>query len=214
MAVVDEDRRPSRLGVRVGGQAADVPAVAHREQRQHRDLRVLGRVQRPEQRLQRHARAEHARVELVPQRLGLEVRRGKLERREVDRLVIGGGLALVAQHLLGDADAPERQRHAHHRPAVEQALDPRLGLAARLGVPVARERLDERLAILQLQRLDLVGPAHVQVDRPLVGRGVGARALERAQQLARADVDDREHVGRGRAQRDARGRVILAPAPG
>ncbi len=49
VAVVDEDRRAPRLGVEVGGQPADVPAVAHRDQRQHRDLRVLGRVQRAQQ---------------------------------------------------------------------------------------------------------------------------------------------------------------------
>ncbi len=51
--VVDEDRRHAGLRVEVGRQPADVPAVAHRDQRQHGDLRVLGRVQRAEQRLER-----------------------------------------------------------------------------------------------------------------------------------------------------------------
>ena len=55
VAVVDEDRRPAGLRVGVGREAADVPAVAHREQRQHRDLRVLGGVQRAEQQLRREA---------------------------------------------------------------------------------------------------------------------------------------------------------------
>ena len=53
VAVVDEDRRPAGLRVRVRRQPADVPAVAHREQREHGDLRVLGRVQRAEQVLAR-----------------------------------------------------------------------------------------------------------------------------------------------------------------
>src|SRR4029078_4455344 len=46
VAVADEDRRPPRLEVEVGREAADVPAVAHRPERQQRDQRVLGGVQR------------------------------------------------------------------------------------------------------------------------------------------------------------------------
>src|ERR687891_1913294 len=50
VAVVDEDRRRGGLVVDVRGEAADVPAVAHRPQRQERDERVLRRVQRAEER--------------------------------------------------------------------------------------------------------------------------------------------------------------------
>jgi len=45
VTVVDEDCRATRLGVGVGRQAADVPAIAHGDQRQDRDLGVLDRVQ-------------------------------------------------------------------------------------------------------------------------------------------------------------------------
>ena len=41
------------LEVDVGREPADVPAVAHRDQRQDGDLAVLGRVQRAEQDLER-----------------------------------------------------------------------------------------------------------------------------------------------------------------
>ena len=58
VAVVDEDRRAAGLRVEVGRQAADVPAVAHRQQRQHGDLRVLGGVQRAEQQLAAGSRRE------------------------------------------------------------------------------------------------------------------------------------------------------------
>src|SRR5881397_1640268 len=44
VAVVDEDGRRSGVEVEVGGEAADVPAVAHCPQGQERDQRVLGRV--------------------------------------------------------------------------------------------------------------------------------------------------------------------------
>src|ERR1019366_4282981 len=78
VAVVDEDRRPAGLRVVVGGQPADVPAVAHGDQREDRDLGVLGGVQGAQQRLQRHrlARGELLGVELEPQRLGGKALRG------------------------------------------------------------------------------------------------------------------------------------------
>ena len=53
VAVVDEDRRPAGLRVQLVDRPADVPAVAHRQQREHGDLRVLGRVQRAEQLVER-----------------------------------------------------------------------------------------------------------------------------------------------------------------
>ena len=44
MAVVNEYRRAPGLVVIVGREAADVPSVAHSDQRKHRDLRMLGGV--------------------------------------------------------------------------------------------------------------------------------------------------------------------------
>ena len=98
------------LVVVVGRQAADVPAVAHRDQRQHRDLRVLGGVQRAEQRVQRAGTADLLVAELVPERLRDEVLLGQVERVEVDHLVVGEALALVGDHLLGDRHDAEAQR--------------------------------------------------------------------------------------------------------
>ena len=60
VAVVDEDRRAAGLRVQVGREAADVPAVAHRQQREDGDLRVLGGVQRAEERLERQRRIEQS----------------------------------------------------------------------------------------------------------------------------------------------------------
>ena len=53
MALVDEDGRPTGLWMGVDGEAADVPAVTHGDQRQDRDLPVLQRVQRTQQQLGR-----------------------------------------------------------------------------------------------------------------------------------------------------------------
>ena len=50
VALVDEDRRQAGLLVDVRREPADVPAVAHREERQQRDQRVLGGVERRDER--------------------------------------------------------------------------------------------------------------------------------------------------------------------
>src|SRR5581483_6051096 len=49
VAVVDEHGRPAGLRVHVGRQPPDVPAVAHRPERQQRDQSVLGRVERAQE---------------------------------------------------------------------------------------------------------------------------------------------------------------------
>ena len=109
VAVVDEDRRAAGLGVEVGGEPADVPAIAHRDQGQHRDLGVLGGVERAEERLERDrvsaaaaalsgahcrprrpvdrqlAQPQRGGVELEPERLRGEARGGEVEPDELDR---------------------------------------------------------------------------------------------------------------------------------
>ena len=128
--VVDEDGRALGLEVVVGREAADVPPVAHRPERQHRDHRVLGRVQGSEQNLIGHAgkagmpfgrrrkrRLRHL-VELCqlfrlrhePDRLGRKGRLRQLERHDLDSLLRADRLALVADHLLGHLDLAEDER--------------------------------------------------------------------------------------------------------
>src|SRR5919204_3782052 len=74
VAVVDEDRRAARLVMDVRREAADVPAVAHRPEREQRDHRVLGRVERPEEPRHRLEPLELLRLRQVPDRLRLERR--------------------------------------------------------------------------------------------------------------------------------------------
>ena len=183
VAVVDEDRRRAGLVVDVGREAADVPAVAHRDQRQHRDLAVLGGVQRAEQHLARQRR-RHPVADHVPERLGDEVLLGQVERDDVDHLVVAEALALVGDHLLGDRDRAEAELHAE-RPALRlDLLDVDLGLLLHLRVVVAVERLHHRPPRADVELGDLVGAAEVQVDRAGVDRREGALGLDLAEHLA------------------------------
>ena len=80
VAVVDEDRRPAGLRVDVRGEAADVPAVAHRPEREQRDHRVLGGVERAEQAGIALEARELLGLGEVPDGLGLELGLRQLER--------------------------------------------------------------------------------------------------------------------------------------
>ena len=95
----------SGLEVEVGREAADVPAVAHRPERQQRDHRVLGGVQRAEQAsASPPARRACSGLGQVPDRLGLETssRAGRAS-TSLERRLVADRLLLVADHLLGDA---------------------------------------------------------------------------------------------------------------
>ena len=81
-------------------------------------------------------------------------------------------------------------------------LDVDLGLLLRPRVPVAVEARDDRPPAADVELLDLVGAAEVEVDRAGVDRREGALGLDQAEHLARLALDHRDRVGRGRAQRD------------
>ena len=146
--VIDEDRRCARLRVVVGREASDVPAVAHRDQRRHRDLGVLERVQRPEQQLQRKLLLAGACVRLEPQRLRREARGGQLEGVQPEVGVVGKPLALVGEHGLRDAHLPEAHAQPERLTAVEQAHDRGLRGSLGLRVPVPAKRAHERASAL------------------------------------------------------------------
>ena len=95
VAVVDEDRRAAGLEVDVRREAADVPAVAHRPERQQRDQRVLGGMER-RRAASASARARRAaRAGREPDRLGLEGRLRHQQRHDVDRRAVRDRLPLV-----------------------------------------------------------------------------------------------------------------------
>ncbi len=107
VAVVDEDRRAAGLVVDVRREAADVPAVAHRPQRQERDEAVLGGVERAEELRHLLETFELSRLGAEPDRLRLEGRLRHEHRHDVDRRAVAHRLARVADHLLGHRDAAE-----------------------------------------------------------------------------------------------------------
>ena len=154
--VVDEDGRPPGLEVDVRREAADVPAVAHRPQRQQRDHRVLGRVQRAEQprHLGQPLELLAARGRTRPPRSRTSSPAGRAGRSRASRL-LADRLALVGDDLLGDRDA--RRTRARGRSGARRAAGSTIAvvrLLLHLRVPVAAERLDERGArgVVELAR--------------------------------------------------------------
>ena len=109
VAVVDEDRRAPGLVVDVRREAADVPAIAHRPQRQECDQAVLGRVQRAEELRHLLEAFEVTRLRAEPDCLRLEGGLGHEHRNDVDRGAVAHRLPRVGDDLLRDRDAAEVQ---------------------------------------------------------------------------------------------------------
>ena len=197
VAVVDEDRRAAGLRVQVRRQPADVPAVAHRQQRQHGDLRVLGGVQRAEQLVERYVGASTRSSSSYQSAWVANDVCGQVERDEVDRLVVGEPLALVGEHLLGDDDGAEREPHAERLAAVEQRARCSVSVS-RLGCVYQspRERLHERAAVRR-------GRARATSNG---GRRAGRSRPAWTVEGARAGVDGAEHLARAARRRSPRRR--------
>ena len=135
---------------------------------------------------------------------------GQLERDDVDRFLVGDRDPLEGDHLLADRDLAEVELDAGRRPLLADPLDVDLGLLLRPRVPVAVEARDDRPPAVDVEPLDLVGAAEVQVDRARVDRREGPLGLDQAEHLARVALDHRDRVGRGRAQRDLGGDELAA----
>ena len=208
MAVIDEDRRAAGLEVDVGGQPADVPAIAHRDQRQHGDLPVLGGVQGTEQRV-RGQRATQPVRQHVPEGLGEEVLLRQLQGDDVEGLLLGDRDPLEGDHLLGHGDLAEVELDARDRPLLAYPLDVDLGLLFRARVPVAVESGDDRPPPGDVELLDLVGAAEMEIDGPGMDRREGPLRLDQAEHLPGVALDHGHRARRRRAQGDL-GRDELA----
>jgi hypothetical protein len=157
---------------------------------------VLGRVERAELDLRRQRLGSRELVgELVPERLGGEVLLGELERDEVDHLVVREALALECHHLLGHGHVAEGELEPAVAPRLRDGLDEDHRLLLRLGVPVAVERVDDRPPRVEIELADLVGAAEVEVDGAGMHGRERALGLDRAEELARGRLHDRDPVG-------------------
>ena len=139
MPVVDEDRRRAGVLVHRGGDAADVPAVAGREQREQADRGVLGRV--------RGARyvgplqpglGQHLRRDRPPDRPGAQVARRQVQRLLAEHLAGDHALAQERHDLVGHLDGAEGQLDRSPRRARLGLEDPDVGDVAGEGRVVGR----------------------------------------------------------------------------
>ena len=101
-------------------------------------------------------------------------RRRAVERDELDPLLRGDRLALVADDAVGHLDLAEDELEPGPPLLAERAEDRRLRLALRLGVPVAAERLDDGVHRPFVELAHEIGLAGVQVYGARVNRRVGA----------------------------------------
>ena len=146
-----------------------------------------------------------------PDRLGLELGLRQVERDELEALLRLDRLLLVADDLLGDDDRAEGELQPE--PPLGRAAARRSRWSSRSSPACSSRRENGSTsggARLEVERAHAVALAEVEVDRALVHGREGALLLDDPEHRAAGGVDDRERLGAGRAQRDARGRVVAA----
>ncbi len=216
VAVVDEHRRRAGVGMEVRREAADVPAVAHRPERQERDERVLGGVEGREE--QRH-RLEP--FELV--RLGARTRPPRCRTSSAAGRAGQSRASSRPRPLSSGSRRPVRsprrgRRRARGRVGARRAAAPRSPSSSPSSPACTSRRRTARRPRASRSRSSSrtrYCSAEVEVDGALVDGGVRALALREAEHVAGRGVDDDERVRAtpsGAAMRAA-GRLLPGPDP-
>ena len=196
MAVVDEDRGQLRVHVQCRGHAADVPAVARRDERQQTNGGVLRRVQRAgdgggvDTQLREHQRIDGVGHCARAQGLLRHVERDVVAHRAI------GETHLIAGHGIGDLDLevgdPQARRVIHETIGLRE--NPDIRRRARLRRVIRDLRMHERHVIAEVEFVDHVGLSQVQVDRAGMDLAGGAGGVNGAEQPAGGVVDDHDFL--------------------
>ena len=178
------------------------------QQRQHRDERVLGGVQRAQElRHRRRSRRASCVRRREPDRLASRTSLGGRSSGDECRSSPASETAsLVGDHLLGDRDLAERSStpatrlvRGAARSIVGRRLASSPACTSRRGTAARAPARGREVELGDEERL-----AEVKVDGALVDGRVRALPLDRAEHRAAARVDDRERVGSTSAARRGR----------
>ena len=147
--------------------AADVPAIADREQREQPDQRVLGRVHRAEHLVRLDSRRDELGIgQRVPARPRRQRAGREVERNDLDRRVGRRPLALEREDGVRHVDRAEVRPAGSARHPLVLARDRDVGVFAGLGVLVGVVgRFEPREVVVEIEPLDPPLPALVQVQR-------------------------------------------------
>ena len=207
-AVVDEDRRRVDLRVQRVRDAAEVPAVADRLQREEADHRVLDRVQRAGgMELLVHQRLEQFVRHLQPEGDRLQLHRRGLERMARDLLLREHPPPPVPFDERRDLDPSPAEARRTDRPLPLPLEDLRFLARVDLRVVVHVGRLERDRARVGVEREGAERLPHVEVDRARMPLEPRARFVERPHRPAVARPLELVLLPRA-AQRD----VALRPA--
>lgn len=200
VAVIDHDRRPAGLGLPRRRHATYVPAITDREQRKDPDRRVFDGVQRAGPAVRAQACCvQSALVDRVPEAPGHQRAGRQVESLRAENFPREGIPALVADHLRGHLDRSEvqpRRADGSHRVDREH---PHRCLGPRHRVLVGLARLDQSDPLVEIERIDAVCGALVEVDRTRMDLFEGASPVDVAH-LCPVPAFDPELGGRARAQ--------------
>ena len=215
MAVVDEHGELTGGGVQVGGDAADVPAVAGREQGQETDGRVFGGVGGSEE---IDAAADEPRAlcgrDGPPDGAGAQRSGRQVERGLAGCLAGVVSAAGIGDDLVGHADVAEPDVGLAACEVPQLADDIDLGDLPGGGGVAGFGGVDERDSVGEVQLVDEEGLALVQVDGAGVSLRVRGGLVYGADEPSGGGLDDADRVGSGAAQAGQPvGAIATGPVP-
>src|SRR4029450_158857 len=214
VAVVDEDRGRPGIGMPGGGEAADVPAVAHGEQGEQPDLGVLGGVGGAgDVPGVEGGGVQQAGREGVPVGDGLEPGRGQVEVLVAEQLARADPAALVADDLLGDVDPAQPEGGAGELDLPGRLDHGHVDVAPGLGVLVALGLGHQGDTVVEVQLGHPEVLALVEVDGPAVDRRRRPCPVDGADDLAGVGGHDGDRAAAGVADVDLVGLAAAPPGP-
>src|SRR4051812_27352596 len=183
----------------LGGDTADVPAVAGGEQGEQADGGVFGGVGGAGG-VDAVQGVEGFGGEGPPDGPGLEGSGREVQGLLADDLAGLGAAHLVGDDLLGDFDGAEVQGCLAPGLGFLSVEDSDVGEVAGRGGVVGFGGGDQGDGVLEVEEIDQVGLALVQVDGAFVDGGVGRGRVDGAEQPARTGFDDLDGKAAGAAQ--------------
>ena len=136
----------------------------------------------------------------------------QVERAGVDHLAGRDAAPLVADDLVGHIDRAEEEADRARVDDVRDRLHRQRGDIAGVGRPVRLLGVHERDPVLEIEVVDDVRDALVQVHRAVVHLAVRGARVDGAEQPAGRRLDDRDRRAAGAAQIDV-GSAVARPVP-
>ncbi len=188
--IIDKHGGQAHLGMHGRGDAAEVVAIGHYQQRQHADSRVFKSMDGAHEMQKPLFQGEtHVVRNFKPQPFGFKNMRRHIQRHDGQQTIAGHGPLFIPGNGLGDAQPSQMRTGAPYPPGSGDFQNFRALGAAYPRKPGDSGRFGAHRAAAGVQRGDYVGHATVQVDRAGMRLPPGAEAVHKSDDCALGILD-------------------------